>query len=37
MGIFEYLREVDSYPNTAIAYRLLFTMLVTVASAEISF
>jgi hypothetical protein len=37
MDIFEYLREVDSYPNTAIAYWLLFTVLVTVASAERSF
>ena len=37
MDIFEYVREVDSYPNTAIAYQLLFTVPVTVASAERSF
>ncbi|PUZ56804.1 hypothetical protein GQ55_5G365600 [Panicum hallii var. hallii] len=37
MDIFEYVREVDSYPNTSIAYRLLFTVPVTVASAERSF
>jgi hypothetical protein len=28
---------MDSYPNISIAYRILFTMLVTVASAERSF
>ena len=37
MDIFEYVREVDYYPNTAIAYRLLFTVPVTVASTERSF
>jgi hypothetical protein len=37
MNIFEYVIEVDSYPNTAITYRLLFTVLVTVASAKRSF
>jgi hypothetical protein len=35
--IFEFVREVDSYPNVVIAYRILFTMPVTVASAERSF
>ncbi len=37
MEIFEYVREADCYPNTYIAYRILFTMPVTVASAERSF
>ena len=34
MEIFEYVREVDCYPNISIAYRILFTVPVTVASAE---
>jgi hypothetical protein len=34
MEIFEFDREVDSYPNICIAYQILFTMSVTVASAE---
>jgi hypothetical protein len=34
MDIFEHIREVDCYPNISIAYRILFTMPVTVASAE---
>jgi hypothetical protein len=37
MEIFEYVREADCYPNTSIAYRILFTVPVTVASAERSF
>jgi hypothetical protein len=37
MDIFEYVREVDSYRNTSIAYRLLFTVPVTIALAERSF
>ena len=37
MEIFEYVRKMDSYPNVSIAYRILFTMPVTVASAERSF
>jgi hypothetical protein len=37
MDIFEFVREVDSYANVVIAYRILFTMPVTVASAERSF
>jgi len=37
MEIFEYVREVDCYPNISIAYRILFTVPVTVASAERSF
>jgi hypothetical protein len=37
MEIFEHIREVDCYPNISIAYRILFTMHVTVASAERSF
>uniref|UniRef100_A0A0A8Y3Q0 HAT C-terminal dimerisation domain-containing protein n=1 Tax=Arundo donax TaxID=35708 RepID=A0A0A8Y3Q0_ARUDO len=37
MEIFDIVREVDSYPNMSIAYRILFTMPVTVASAERSF
>ena len=37
MEIFEFDKEMDSYPNVSIAYRILFTMPVTVASAERSF
>jgi hypothetical protein len=37
MEIFEFVREVDNYSNIVIAYRILFTMLVTIASAETSF
>jgi hypothetical protein len=35
--IFEYITKMDSYPNISNAYRILFTMPVTVASAERSF
>ena len=37
MEIFEHVREVNCYPNISIAYRILFTVPVTVASAEKSF
>jgi hypothetical protein len=37
MEIFEYVRKMDSYPNISIAYQILFTVPVTVASTEISF
>jgi len=37
MEIFEHVREVDYYPNISIAYRILFIVPVTVASAERSF
>jgi hypothetical protein len=37
MEIFEYIRDVDCYPNVFIAYHILFTVSVTVASAERSF
>ena len=37
MRIFEYVKRMDSYPNVSIAYRILFTVPVTVASAERSF
>jgi hypothetical protein len=37
MEIFEFVTESDCYPSTSIAYRILFTMPVTVASAERSF
>ncbi|KAI5003233.1 hypothetical protein ZWY2020_030393 [Hordeum vulgare] len=37
MDIFEFVRESDCYPNISIAYRIFFTMPVTVASAERSF
>jgi hypothetical protein len=37
MEIFEFVREVDNYPNVCIAYQILFTMFVTVASTERSF
>jgi hypothetical protein len=35
--IFEFVTETDCYPNISIAYRILFTMPVTVASAERTF
>ena len=34
MEIFEYVRELDCYPNVSIAYQILFTKPVAVASAE---
>jgi len=37
MEIFEFVRKADCYPNISIAYRIFFTMPVTVASAERSF
>ena len=37
MEIFEFVREADCYPNISIAYRIFFTMPVTVASTERSF
>jgi hypothetical protein len=37
MEIFEHIRDVDCYPNASIAYRILFILLVTIASAERSF
>ena len=37
MEIFEYVREVDCCPNVSIAYQILFTKLVAVASAERTF
>ncbi|XP_066310965.1 uncharacterized protein [Miscanthus floridulus] len=37
MEIFEFVTKADCYPNASIAYRILFTMPVTVASAERSF
>ena len=37
MEIFEFVKEMDSYPNVSIAYRILFTVPVTVASSERSF
>ena len=35
--IFEHIRVVDCYPNASIAYIILFTVFVTVASTERSF
>ena len=35
MEIFRHVREVDCYPNISIAYRILFTVLVTVFKVEI--
>ena len=32
MEIFEHVREVDCYPNISIAYRILFTVPVSVVS-----
>ncbi|KAJ1294938.1 hypothetical protein BS78_01G184600 [Paspalum vaginatum] len=37
MEIFEHVTKVDCYPNASIVYRILFTVPVTVASAERSF
>jgi hypothetical protein len=37
MEIFEYVKNMDNYPNVSIAYRIIFTIPVTVASAERSF
>jgi hypothetical protein len=37
MEIFELVTKADCYPNASIAYRIWFTMPVTVASAERSF
>ena len=37
MEIFENVREVDCCPNVSIAYQILFTKPVTVASAERTF
>ncbi|XP_062203442.1 uncharacterized protein LOC133905697 [Phragmites australis] len=37
MEIFEFVRNADYYPNISVAYRILFTVPVTVASAERSF
>lgn len=35
--IFEFVRDIDCFPNISIAYRILFIVPVTVASAERSF
>jgi hypothetical protein len=37
MEIFEHIRDVDCYPNASIAYHILFTMPITIASTERSF
>lgn len=37
MEIFEFVRDINCFPNILIAYRILFTVPVTVASAERSF
>ena len=37
MEIFEFVRDIDCFPNVLIAYRILFTVPMTVASAERSF
>jgi hypothetical protein len=37
MELFEFIREIDCYPNILVAYRILFTIPETVASAERSF
>jgi hypothetical protein len=37
MEIFEYVRQMDPYPNISFAYWILFIVLVTVASAERNF
>ena len=35
--ILDYIKKIDSFPNAFIAYRILLTIPVTVASAERSF
>jgi len=35
--MFEFIRNINCFPNISIAYRILFTIPVTVASAERSF
>lgn len=35
--MFEFVRNINCFPNISIAYRILFTVPVTVASAERSF
>ena len=37
IDILNYIKRLDSFPNTCIAYRILLTIPVTVASAERSF
>jgi hypothetical protein len=37
MEIFEFVRDIACFPNILISYRILFTVPVTVASAERSF
>ena len=37
IDILNYIKRLDSFPNTCIAYRILLTILVTVTSAERSF
>ncbi|KAI5005826.1 hypothetical protein ZWY2020_033069 [Hordeum vulgare] len=37
MEIFEFVRDIDCFPNVLIAYRILFTVPMIVASAEHSF
>ena len=37
VDILNYIKRLDSFPNTCIAYRILLTILVTVASAKKSF
>ena len=37
VGILESIKHLDCFPNTTIAYRILLTIPVTVASAERSF
>jgi hypothetical protein len=34
MKIFEFVRRMDCYPNIFVAYQILFTVPITVASAE---
>ena len=37
MKMFEFVRNINCFPNISIAYRILFTVPMTVASAERSF
>ena len=37
MNIFNYINEMNCYPNVSIAYRILLTISVTIASTERSF
>ena len=37
INVLNYIKKLESFPNTCIAFRILLTIPVTIASAEISF